>query len=75
MDASSAFKDSLPTTPESLIGKLESLNIVFTSHHHPPLRTVEESKVYRDNAGYACEELYLRDKKKRNYLIVPMRIA
>ena len=71
MDASSAFKDSLPTTPESLIGKLESLNVVFTSHHHPPLRTVEDSKVYRDNMpGMHVKNLYLRDKKKRNYLIV-----
>jgi Ala-tRNA(Pro) deacylase len=71
MDASSAFKDSLPTTPESLIGKLESLNVVFTSHHHPPLRTVEDSKGYRDNMpGMHVKNLYLRDKKKRNYLLV-----
>ena len=71
MDASSAFKDSLPTTPESLIGKLESLNIGFTTHYHPPLRTVVESKVYRDNMpGMHVKNLYLRDKKKRNYLIV-----
>ena len=71
MDASSAFKDSLPTTPESLIGKLESLNVVFTSHHHPPLRTVEDSKGYRGNMpGMHVKNLYLRDKKKRNYLIV-----
>jgi Ala-tRNA(Pro) deacylase len=71
MDASSAFKDSLPTTPESLIDKLENLNVVFTSHHHPPLRTVEDSKGYRDNMpGMHVKNLYLRDKKKRNYLIV-----
>ena len=71
MDASSAFKNSLPTTPESLIDKLESLNVVFTSHHHPPLRTVEDSKKYRDNmSGTHVKNLYLRDKKKRNYLIV-----
>ena len=71
MDASSAFKDSLPTTPESLIEKLESLDIAFTVHHHPPLRTVEDSKEYRDNMpGMHLKNLYLRDKKKRNYLIV-----
>ena len=71
MDASSAFKDSLPTTPETLIDKLENLNVVFTSHHHPPLRTVEDSKGYRDNMpGMHVKNLYLRDKKKRNYLIV-----
>ena len=71
MDASSAFKDSLPTTPDSLIGKLESLNIVFTSHHHPPLRTVEDSKQHRDEMiGTHVKNLYLRDRKKRNYLVV-----
>ena len=71
MDASSAFKDSLPTTPESLIEKLDSLDIAFTAHHHPPLRTVEDSKKYRDNMpGMHVKNLYLRDKKKRNYLIV-----
>ena len=71
MDASSTFKDSLPTPPELLIGKLISLNINFTKHHHPPLRTVEESKMYRhDMPGTHVKNLYLRDKKKRNYLIV-----
>lgn len=71
MDASSAFKDSLPTTPELLIEKLQSFDVAFTSHYHPPLRTVEESKAYRDNMpGTHVKNLYLRDKKKRNYLIV-----
>ena len=71
MDASSAFKDSLPTTPESLIEKLESIHVDFTTHHHPPLRTVQESKGYRRNMpGVHVKNLYLRDKKKRNYLLV-----
>ncbi len=71
MDASSTFKDSLPTTPESLIGQLKLLNVAFTTHHHPPLRTVEDSKGYRDNMpGTHVKNLYLRDKKKHNYLIV-----
>ena len=71
MDASSTFKDSLPTPPETLIWRLELLNIHFTKHYHPPLRTVEESKMYRHNMpGTHVKNLYLRDKKKRNYLIV-----
>ncbi len=71
MDASSTFKDSLPTPPELLIGKLESLDIHFTKHYHPPLRTVKEAKKYRHNMpGTHVKNLYLRDKKKRNYLIV-----
>ena len=36
-----------------------------------PLRTVEDSKGYRDNMpGMHVKNLYLRDKKKRNYLLV-----
>ena len=44
MDASSAFKDTLPTTPEALVETLENAGIALTRHEHPPLRTVEESK-------------------------------
>jgi hypothetical protein len=47
MDASSAFKDSLPTSPETLLDKLTSLDISFTTHTHPPLRTVEDAKAFR----------------------------
>lgn len=71
MDASSAFKDSLPTSPETLISRLQALGIEFSTHHHPPLRTVEESKAHRgEMGGTHVKNLYLRDKKKRNYLIV-----
>ena len=71
MDASSQFKDSLPTSPEALMEKLEQLGIAFSVHHHPPLRTVEDSKALRGNLnGMHVKNLYLRDKKKRNYLVV-----
>jgi Ala-tRNA(Pro) deacylase len=71
MDASSAFKDSLPTTPEQLIALLTSLQISFTTHTHPPLRTVEDAKAMRgDMAGAHIKNLYLRDRKKRNFLVV-----
>jgi Ala-tRNA(Pro) deacylase len=71
IDASSAFKDSLPTTPETLIAKLSSLGIEFSTHHHAPLRTVEDSKAFRgDMVGMHVKNLYLRDKKKRNFLVV-----
>ena len=71
MDASSAFKDSLPTSPEAVMAVLENLDISFSTHHHPPLRTVEDSKQFRDGMdGAHVKNLYLRDKKKRNYLIV-----
>lgn len=75
MDASSAFKDSLPTSPETLLDKLTSLDISFTTHTHPPLRTVEDAKAFRgdlpgDLPGAHIKNLYLRDRKKRNFLVV-----
>ena len=71
MDASSAFKDTLPTTPEALFEILQNAGITFTRHEHPPLRTVEESKGHRgDMVGTHVKNLYLRDRKKRNFLVV-----
>ena len=71
MDASSKFKDSLPTTPESLLALLDALAIDYVTHHHPPLRTVEDAKSFRgDMPGIHIKNLYLRDRKKCNFLIV-----
>ena len=71
MDASSQFKDSLPTTPESLLAVLDTLGVDYVMHHHPPLRTVEDAKAHRgDMPGIHIKNLYLRDRKKRNFLIV-----
>jgi Ala-tRNA(Pro) deacylase len=71
MDASSAFKDSLPTTPEALMAALDDAGIEFSVHEHPPLRTVEDSKAFRgDMEGTHVKNLYLRDKRKKNFLVV-----
>ena len=71
MDASSAFKDSLPTTPEALMTTLDEAGISFSFHEHPPLRTVEDSKAFRGRMdGTHVKNLYLRDKKKTNHLLV-----
>ena len=71
MDASSVFKDSLPTTPEKLMERLRLLEICFSVHTHLPLRTVEDAKALRGNLpGAHIKNLYLRDRKKRNFLIV-----
>jgi Ala-tRNA(Pro) deacylase len=71
MDASSQFKDSLPTTPESLLAVLDALAIDYVTHYHPPLRTVEDAKTHRCGMpGIHIKNLYLRDRKKRNFLIV-----
>ena len=71
MDASSQFKASLPTTPDTLMAVLSSLDISFTKHTHPPLCTVEDAKAFRgDLRGSHIKNLYLRDRKKRNFLLV-----
>lgn len=76
MDASSAYQDSLPLHPDKLIAKIESLAIAYKSYSHPPLRTVADSKDFRDEllseaeGGCHIKNLYLRDKKKRNFLCV-----
>ena len=71
MDATSKFKDTLPTTPETLLMLLDKLQIAYVMHRHPPLRTVEDSKAHRDNMpGLHTKNLYLRDRKKQNFLLV-----
>ena len=71
MDASSAFKDSLPTSPEALMKRLDDAGIAYTRHEHPPLRTVEDSKTHRKGMeGLHVKNLYLRDRKKRNFLVI-----
>ena len=35
MDASSAFKDSLPTSPDSLMALLDEIGVGFSLHEHP----------------------------------------
>ena len=71
MDASSEFKDSLPTKPETLLALLDRLQIAYAMHRHPPLRTVEDSKAHRGKMpGLHIKNLYLRDRKKQNFLLV-----
>lgn len=61
----------LPTSPESLMESLQSLDIDFTLHHHEAVYTVAESeKVDAQIPGTHCRNLFLRDKKKNNFLIV-----
>lgn len=76
MDASSAYQDSLPIHPDRLVAAISALAIPMTSYTHPPLRTVADSKDFRDEllttkeGGCHIKNLYLRDKKKRNFLAV-----
>ena len=71
MDASSDYALALPTSPESLFNLLKDLKIEFKVFEHPPLFTVNDAKKYRENMrGFHTKNLFLRDKKKRSYLVI-----
>ena len=60
-----------PVTPDALYAIFEQLNIPVIRHDHPPLRTVEDSRQYRgDMEGGHAKNLFLRDRKKKNFLII-----
>jgi Ala-tRNA(Pro) deacylase len=75
MDASSAFQDSLPLSSDALLDRLRGWGMEFVLHEHVPLRTVEDAKGVEDaltvpgENAFRVKNLYLRDKKKRNYLV------
>lgn len=61
----------LPTSPEQLMARLKDLGIDFDLHHHEAVYTVAEAEaVDRDITGTHCRNLFLRDKKKNNFLVV-----
>ena len=76
IDASSRFQDCLPVTSDEMIAMLENWGIDYTRADHVPLRTVEDSKKVQDQflpseqGGGHIKNLYLRDNKKRNILVV-----
>lgn len=76
IDASSRFQESLPVTSDEMIAMLENWGIDYTRADHVPLRTVEDSKKVQDQflpteqGGGHIKNLYLRDNKKRNILVV-----
>ncbi|MFW8634961.1 prolyl-tRNA synthetase associated domain-containing protein [Cribrihabitans pelagius] len=75
MDASSASQDSLPVTSDALLRQLDGWGLAYTLHEHVPLRTVEDAKAVEaqylvpGQRALRVKNLYLRDKKKRNYLV------
>ena len=75
MDASSAFQDTLPLSSDALLAQLDAWGLQYRLHSHVPLRTVEDAKGVEDQFmvpgenALRLKNLYLRDKKKRNYLV------
>ncbi|MEM7295227.1 MAG: prolyl-tRNA synthetase associated domain-containing protein [Pseudomonadota bacterium] len=76
LDASSVFADSLPVPPSELYAQLDAEGVSYRLFEHVPLRTVEDSKQVEHLFGprrpghIHIKNLYLRDRKKRNYLVV-----
>ncbi|MDA9171626.1 prolyl-tRNA synthetase associated domain-containing protein [Alphaproteobacteria bacterium] len=75
-NASSQFQDKLPISSDSLMHKLSQWNIEYKYFEHNPLRTVKDSKLVQhmflktDQGGGHIKNLYLRDHKKKNVLLV-----
>ena len=75
-DSTSEFQDSLPVSSDTIIALLEKLDISYRRFDHVPLMTVEDSKkiesqfLASSDGGGHIKNLYLRDNKKRNFLVV-----
>ncbi len=75
-DASSKYQDSLPISSDAILSLLDDWKISYTRKDHQPLRTVEDSKKVQnhflssENGGGHIKNLYLRDNRKRNILLV-----
>jgi Ala-tRNA(Pro) deacylase len=76
LDASSHFQDCLPISSDELIKNLDEWGISYKCFSHVPLNTVVESKriqsqfLNKDQGGGHIKNLYLRDHKKNNILLV-----
>jgi len=61
----------MPATDNDLYARLDSLGLSWRTKEHAPLHTVEESKSLRGRLpGGHVKNLFLRDKKKRLWLVV-----
>lgn len=75
MDASSKYQDTLPLSSDALLAKLDDWGLTYRLHEHIPLRTVEDAKTVEPDIlhpgenAFRVKNLYLRDRKKRNYLV------
>ena len=75
-DASSKFQNLLPISSDEFIKILDDWSIEYKYFEHIPLRTVKASKTVQDiflnaeQGGGHIKNLFLRDHKKRNILII-----
>ena len=59
-------------TEVTVLEVLDSLKILYETHHHPPVYTVEEAEEHwKSIKGTHCKNLFVRNKKgNRHYLVV-----
>jgi len=61
----------MPASPEDLFARLAELGIDTTTHEHPPLFTVEQSRALRGEIpGGHSKNLFFKDKKGTVALVV-----
>ena len=76
VDATSKHQDSLPVSSDDILKILSLLDIEYRRFDHIPLQTVEDSKKVQsqflstNDGGGHIKNLFLRDHKKRNILLV-----
>ena len=76
VDATSKYQDSLPVSSDNILEFLNELDIEYRRFDHIALQTVEDSKKVQsqflstDDGGGHIKNLFLRDHKKRNILLV-----
>jgi Ala-tRNA(Pro) deacylase len=59
-----------PKTCDELLQRLDELGIAYSLHHHPATPTVKEGMKFRQSIpGVHCKNLFLRDAKKRYWLV------
>ena len=60
----------MPTSPEALLKHLDNLDIDYELHHHEAVFTVAEAeKVDGQIMAHHTRNMFLRTKKKKNYLV------
>jgi len=61
---------NLPTSPEKITQILDSIYIKYDLHHHEAVFSVKDAaKVETTIAGAHCRNMFLRDKKKKMFLL------
>jgi len=61
---------SSPVSKEQLLKKFEDLSISYELHEHPAIPTVKDgAKHWASIPGVHCKNLFLRDAKKRYWLV------